>query len=119
MRRLTKKERVIMDHFWKLGPLFVRDLLNLYPEPRPAFNTVASQVRTLEKDGFLKRDLFGNSYRYTPLLSEREYGRKTLSGTVEDFFGNSYLDVVSSRTSEEKLSLDDLKALVERIEKGE
>lgn len=119
MRRLTKKERVIMDHFWKLGPLFVRDLLNLYPEPRPAFNTVASQVRTLEKDGFLKRDLFGNSYLYTPLLSEREYGRKTLSGTVEDFLGNSYLDVVSSLVREEKLSLDDLKALVERIEKGE
>ena len=83
MRRLTKKERVIMDHFWKQGPMFVRDLLNLYPEPHPTFNTLASQVRTLEKDGFLRRELFGNSYRYAPLLSEQEYGRRTLSGTVE------------------------------------
>ena len=118
MRRLTKKERVIMDHFWKQGPMFVRDLLNLYPEPHPTFNTLASQVRTLEKDGFLRRELFGNSYRYAPLLSEQEYGRRTLSGTVEDFFGNSYLDVLSSLVREEKISLEELKGLVARIEQG-
>ena len=47
MRRLTKKERIIMDHFWKQGPMFVRDLLNSYPDPKPTFNTLASQVRTL------------------------------------------------------------------------
>ena len=118
MRRLTKKERVIMDHFWAKGPLFVRDLLNLYPEPRPTFNTLASQVRTLEKDGFLSRELLGNSYRYSPLMSERDYGRKTLSGAVEDFFGNSYLDVLSSLVKEEKISLEELKELIVRIEKG-
>ena len=106
-----------MNYFWKLGPMFVRDLLNHYPDTRPKFNTLASQVRTLEKDGFLKRELFGNCYRYSPIISEQEYGRKTLSGTVEDFFGNSYLDVVSSLVREERISLEELKELVERIEK--
>lgn len=117
LRRLTKKERVIMGHFWNNGPMFVRDLLNRYPDPRPSFNTLASQVRTLEKDGFLDRKLFGNCYRYYPIISEKEYGRKTLTGTVEDFFGNSYLDVVSSLVREERISLEELKELVERIEK--
>ncbi|MBQ6184579.1 MAG: BlaI/MecI/CopY family transcriptional regulator [Bacteroidales bacterium] len=119
MRRLTKKERIIMDHFWRQGPLFIRDLLNSSPDPRPSFNTLASQVRTLELDGFLKRDLLGNAYRYSPNISEQEYGRKTISGTIEDFFNNSYLDVIHSLVKEERISLEELKGLVERIEKGE
>ena len=119
MRRLTKKERIIMDHFWKQGPMFVRDLLNSYPDPKPTFNTLASQVRTLEQDGFLKRDLLGNAYRYSPSISEHEYGRKTISGTIEDYFNNSYLDVIHSLVKEERISLEELKNLIERIEKGE
>ena len=108
-----------MDHFWRQGPLFIRDLLNSYPDPRPSFNTLASQVRTLELDGFLKRDLLGNAYRYSQNISEQEYGRKTISGTIEDFFNNSYLDVIHSLVKEERISLEELKGLVERIEKGE
>ena len=108
-----------MDHFWRQGPLFIRDLLNSYPDPRPSFNTLASQVRTLELDGFLKRDLLGNAYRYSPNISEQEYGRKTISGTIDDFFNNSYLDVIHSLVKEERISLEELKGLVERIEKGE
>ena len=108
-----------MDYFWRQGPLFIRDLLNSYPDPRPSFNTLASQVRTLELDGFLKRDLLGNAYRYSPNISEKEYGRKTISGTIEDFFNNSYLDVIHSLVKEERISLEELKGLVERIEKGE
>ena len=119
MRRLTKKERIIMDHFWRQGPLFTRDLLNSYHDPRPSFNTLASQVRTLEQDGFLKRELLGNASRYSPISSEKEYGRKTISGTIEDFFNNSYLDVIHSLVKEERISLEELKGLVERIEKGE
>ena len=119
MRRLTKKERIIMDHFWRQGPLFTRDLLNSYHDPRPSFNTLASQVRTLEQDGFLKRELLGNAYRYSPIISEKDYGRKTISGTIEDFFNNSYLDVIHSLVKEERISLEELKGLVERIEKGE
>ena len=99
--------------------MFIRDLLNSYPDPRPSFNTLASQVRTLELDGFLKRDLLGNAYRYSPNISEQEYGRKTISGTIEDFFNNSYLDVIHSLVKEERISLEELKGLVERIEKGE
>ena len=93
-----------MDHFWRQGPLFTRDLLNSYHDPRPSFNTLASQVRTLEQDGFLKRELLGNAYRYSPISSEKEYGRKTISGTIEDFFNNSYLDVIHSLVKEERIS---------------
>ena len=108
-----------MDHFWRQGPLFTRDLLNSYHDPRPSFNTLASQVRTLEQDGFLKRELLGNAYRYSPISSEKEYGRKTISGTIENFCNNSYLDVIHSLVKEERISLEELKGLVERIEKGE
>ena len=53
MKRLTKKEEVIMNHFWDKGPLFVRELRELYPEPQPHFSTLSTQVRTLEEEGFV------------------------------------------------------------------
>ena len=68
MRKLTKKEMYIMEKFWANGKMFVKDMLELYPEPRPHINTLSTQVRTLEKDGFLGHETFGNGNRYYPIV---------------------------------------------------
>ena len=64
MKRLTKKEEVIMNHFWDQGPLFVRELRELYPEPKPHFSTLSTQVRTLEEEGFIDHKSYGPTYQY-------------------------------------------------------
>lgn len=68
MKTLTVKEEEIMGYFWEKGPLFVKQLLEFYDEPRPHFNTLSTIVRGLEEKGFLHHEVFGNTYQY--LLAE-------------------------------------------------
>ena len=115
MKRLTTKEKEIMDLYWEHGPMFVKELLEYYDEPRPHFNTLSTTVRILEKKGFLDHKQYGTSYQYFPLVTEKEYGRSSLSGVIKNYFGDSYLSVVSSFVKEEKISVDELKELIEQI----
>jgi predicted transcriptional regulator len=97
--------------------MFVKDMLELYPEPRPHINTLSTQVRTLEKDGFLGHETFGNGYRYYPIVGKEDFRSDSLSGLVNNFFGNSYLSAVSSLVREEKISLEELEQLVRKLKK--
>ena len=92
MKKLTNKEKEIMDLYWQHGPMFVKELLEFYDEPRPHFNTLSTMVRILEKEGFLDHKQFGNTYQYYPLVTEAEYalgcilfrqGREDLCGRTE------------------------------------
>ncbi len=118
LRKLTKKEEAIMNIFWDNGELFIRELRELYPEPRPHFNTLSTQVRNLESDGFINHKSYGPSYQYYAEVSREDYTKSSLSNIVDRFFGNSYMSVVSSLVEEEKISVDELKSLIAQIEKG-
>ena len=61
MYKLTKKEEELMQIFWERGPMFVKDIVPLYDEPKPHFNTISTMVRTLESKGFLDHEAFGNT----------------------------------------------------------
>ena len=106
MKKLTNKEKEIMDLYWAHGPMFVKELLEYYEEPRPHFNTLSTMVRILEKEGFLDHKQFGNSYQYFPLITEAEYGKKSIASVIKNYFNNSYLSAVSSFVKEEKISVD-------------
>lgn len=116
MKKLTNKEKEIMDLYWQHGPMFVKELLEHYDEPRPHFNTLSTLVRLLEKSGFLDHRQFGNTYQYFPVISEKEYGRQSIAGVIQNYFNNSYLSAVSSFVKEEKISVDELRELIEKIE---
>ncbi len=119
MKKLTNKEKEIMDLYWANGPMFVRELLEHYPEPRPHFNTLSTMVRILEKEGYLGHRQFGNTYQYYPLVTEAEYGRSSIASVIKSYFNNSYLSVVSSFVKEEKISVEELKELIDQIEKAD
>jgi BlaI family penicillinase repressor len=118
MKKITVKEEEIMNFFWKENELFVKQILEFYPEPKPHYNTVSTMVRALEEKGFLGYRPFGNTYQYYPLVSKEEYNRKNLSNMVKKYFGNSYKRVVSTLIEEENLSLGELKELIREIEKN-
>ena len=120
MRRLTNKELEIMTIFWHHpGGMFVKDIHELYAEPRPHINTISSQVRTLERDGFLRHKSYGGSFRYFPVLSEETYRKEFLTGFVRNFFGNSYRDVVSSFVHDDKITVDELEDLIRQVREAE
>ena len=117
MRRLTKKEEIIMDHFWERGALFVRELRELYPEPRPHFSTLSTQVRNLEEDGFIDHKSYGPTYQYFAKVTREEYTQHSLVGLIDKYFDNSYINAVSALVKEDKISVEELKELIEIIEK--
>lgn len=116
MKKLTHREEELMRCFWERGPLFVRELVALSPDPKPHFNTLSTMVRTLEAKGYLSHEAFGNTYRYYPLLSEVEFSKRTLGNVIDKYFENSYLEAVSALVEEEKISLDELRGLIARVE---
>lgn len=118
MKTLTAKEEEIMGYFWEKGPLFVKQLLDFYDEPRPHFNTLSTIVRGLEEKGFLSHEAFGNTYQYYTVVSRDDFKKKTLKGVISKYFNNSYLGAVSSLVKEEEISLDELKQLIRDVEKA-
>ena len=119
MKRLTKKEEEIMNLFWDNGAMFVRELLEHYDEPKPHFNTLSTMVRMLEANGFINHKAYGNTYQYYPVVSREEYAGSSFKGIVSSYFNNSYLHAVSALVKEEKITIDELKELIDQIEKGQ
>lgn len=117
MERLTRREEELMHCFWAHGPLFVRELVDLAPDPKPHFNTLSTLVRALEAKGYVGHKSYGNSYQYYPLVSETEFSRRTLGGVIDRYFKNSGLSAVSALVEEEKISIDELRELIDRIER--
>jgi predicted transcriptional regulator len=105
--------------FWERGPMFVREIVESYPEPRPHFNTVSTMVRALEERGMVGHKRFGGTFRYHAAVSAAQFRQGKLSGLVDKYFGRSYLGVVSALVREEKIPLDELKSLIEEIEKND
>lgn len=116
-QKLTEKEEEIMLLFWEHGPMFVRELLSRFPEPRPHFNTVSTFVRLLEQKGYLRHEAIGNSHRYIPAISRDEHSRSALRNVISRYFDNSLNGAISALVSDEKLSDTEIEELI-RIVRG-
>lgn len=117
MKGLTAKEEEIMGFFWEKGPLFVKEMLAFYEEPKPHFNTLSTIVRGLEDKGFLSHHTYGNTYQYYAVVSEEDFRKRTLKNVISKYFNNSYLSAVSSLVKEEDISLEELKQLIQDVER--
>ena len=116
MKNLTKREEELMKLFWEKGPMFVKEIIPLLDDPKPHFNTISTIVRGLEAKGFVAHEAFGNTHRYYAAVSESEHGKQTLGSVVNRFFGSSYINAVSSLVKEEKISIEELKSLIDHVE---
>lgn len=119
MEKLTPKEEEILDIFWKYGELPVKDIVELYDNPKPHFNTVSTIVRSLEEKGYVGHTQRGKSYYYHAIVAEKEMGKRTLGSIVGRYFKNSYLSIVSSFVEDGKIPVEDLKKMLDEIEKKE
>ena len=97
----------------------IKEMLAFYEEPKPHFNTLSTIVRGLEDKGFLAHYIFGNTYQYYPIVSEEDFRKGTLRNVISKYFNNSYLNAVSSLVKEEDISLDELRQLIQEVEKAD
>lgn len=115
MKGLTDKEEELMHFFWTHGPLFVKQIVEKYPEPKPHFNTISTFVRALEQKGYVGHEQYGNTYLYHAVVSREEYSRKTLRSVMSRYFDNSLTGVVSALFKDENLSDDEIKELIQQV----
>jgi predicted transcriptional regulator len=111
MKELTRAEEEIMQILWKINRGFIRDILEKLPDPKPAYNTVSTIVRILEKKGFVGYRVYGKSHEYYPLVSKREYTKSYFGLFLKNYFGNSYREMVSFLTSDNNFDIRELEEL--------
>ncbi len=114
---LTEKEAEIMQMLWQGTPLYVREMLELYPEPKPHFNTVSTTVRILEDKGYVGHEAIGGSHRYYAIADINDFRRHSLSEVIGNYFNHSYRSAVSALVEDEKISVEELREIIDMIEK--
>lgn len=117
MEKLTNKEEEIMRVLWQLKKAFVKEVVAELPKPKPHYNTISTIIRNMEEKGFVKHLTFGKTHQYAPVVSKEDYKKKYMQKTIQNYFENSYKNVVSFFAKEEKISIDELKEIISIIEK--
>jgi len=120
MEKLTAKEEEVMQVLWKLEQTFIKDMLPYFTDPPLHYNTVSTIVRNLEEKGYVGHRAYGNTHEYYSIISKEDYqNRFVLKKVVSDYFDNSYKNLVSYFAKEDKISVDELKEIINMIEKGQ
>lgn len=115
--QLSNSEEQLMQHLWKLEKAFMKDLLEAYPEPKPATTTVATLLKRMIDKKFVAYNEFGNSREYYPLVKKTDYFSKHVNGLIKNFFNNSASQFASFFTTETDLTKNELEELQKIINK--
>lgn len=111
-KELTRLELKLMNILWDKEKAFVNDIIEVMPEPKPAYSTVSTMMRILVQKGYAGFEPFGKSHRYYPMMAKEEYSRAFLRHTRDNLFGGSYKSMISFFAESEKLSDAELKELI-------
>ncbi|GAA3585655.1 BlaI/MecI/CopY family transcriptional regulator [Snuella lapsa] len=117
MQKLTNKEEEIMHILWKLEKAFVKDVLAEIEEDKPHYNTLSTIIRHLEEKGYVDYYAYGKTHQYYPIITKEAYRKKFMNNAIENYFNSSYKNVVSFFAKEEKISVEELKEIIDLIEK--
>jgi len=117
MQKLTNKEEEIMIILWRLKKAFVKEIMAEIEGDKPHYNTLSTIVRNLEEKKYVAYEVFGNTHRYYPLVSLEDYRKRFVNSKLVEYFDNSYKSMVSFFAKEEKISIDELKEIINLIEK--
>ena len=117
MQKLTNKEEEIMHILWKLKKAFVKDIMEEITEDKPHYNTLSTIVRNLEEKGYVGYTAYGKTHQYFPIVSIENYRKKFMNTAIDTYFNSSYKNLVSFFAEEEKISADELREILEIIEK--
>jgi BlaI family transcriptional regulator, penicillinase repressor len=115
LKSLTRAEEQVMQILWKLHQGFLKDIVEHSPAPRPHSNTVATLLKILVEKGYVEYETQGRNNLYKPKISKTEYGRKSINQLVKGYFEGSPAKLVSQFVNDNKLSLEELEALLQQI----
>jgi len=111
MNELTKAEEQVMQILWKIERGFVKDVIELLDNPKPAYNTISTIIRILEKKGFVDHKAYGKTYEYFPIVSKKDYTKSFFGSFLQKYFSNSFQQLVSFFSNEDDLSLEEMEKI--------
>ena len=117
LKELTKAEEQIMQVLWDRDGGFVKEIIDMLPEPKPAYNTVSTIIRILETKGFVDHESFGKSHRYFPKIQKEEYKKLITGKLLQGYFENSASSMLSFFLEENKLDVKDMDEILKLIQK--
>ncbi len=117
MQKLTNKEEEIMHILWNLKKAFVKDVLAEIVEDKPHYNTLSTIIRNLEEKGYVSYTAYGNTHQYYPIVTKEAYRKEFMNTAIENYFNNSYKNMVSFFAEEQKISAKELREILDLIEK--
>ena len=117
MQKLTNKEEEVMKILWSLKKAFVKEIMEEIEGERPHYNTLSTIVRNLEDKGYVGHEAFGKTHRYFPLVLKEDYRKKFVNNAIANYYDDSYKSLVSHFAKEEKISVEELKEIIQLIEK--
>ena len=116
MRELTRAEEEVMQVLWKIKKGFVKEILEHFDDPKPAYNTVSTIVRILQDKGFVDHKAYGRTHEYFPIISKDAYSESHLSNFVNDYFSNSFGKMVSFFAKENRMSVKEMEDIMKTME---
>ena len=116
MKEITKAQEDILKALWDIDEGAVSDVLDSLPEPKPAYNTVATVIKVLEKKEYVSHKTYGKTNVYFPLVSKKDYAQYILKDTVKGLFNGSLNQMVSSFVKNKDLSIHELEELKKMLE---
>lgn len=116
MKELTKAEEQLMHYLWSLEKAYLKDIVEQYPAPAPAYTTISTVVNVLVKKGFIGFETHGKSRQYYPILSKDKYTRQSMNGLMNNFFDNSAKKFASFFASQDDLSVEELQEIRKLID---
>jgi len=111
MNELTKAEAQVMHYLWKLEKSFLKDIVDAFPEPRPAYTTISTVIRVLVKKGFVGFNTYGKVHEYFPMISRKAYFRKHVKSIINKHFDGSVVSFASFFTGDDAVDLEELEEI--------
>jgi len=116
MRELTRAEEQVMQVLWKIKKGFVKNVLEHFDDPKPAYNTVSTIIRILQDKGFVDHKAYGRTHEYFPIVSKEDYSKMHLTTFVNDYFSSSFGNMVSFFAKENRISVKEMEEIMKIME---
>ena len=117
MKELTRAEEQIMMILWKIKKGFVKEILEHFDDPKPAYNTVSTIVRILQEKGFVRHKAYGRTHEYYPLITKKEYSKMHMGTFINSYFANSFEQMVSFFAQEKQISVNEMEDIMNLMSK--
>lgn len=119
IKELTRAEEEVMQILWRLKRGFIKEILEKFGEPRPAYSTVSTIIRILQEKGFVNYRVYGRTHQYFPVVSKDDYRKSQMSSFVRNYFSNSYQKMVSFFAREDSITVKEMEEIMEMMKKEE